>query len=148
MRKLLLYVAIFALPISAMCQSFIIDGKLPVYNDSIGYGLDFGSTAADVVAGKPVYFSVKLPDGNYRVAVEIGSKKRASSTTIRTDSRRLMLENIDLQKGKSVTREFVTNMRTPAIKGGKVVLLKPQEDTHKDWDDRLTFEFTGTAPAV
>ena len=44
--------------------------------------------------------SYPLPDGNYLLTVTIGSKKRAASTTIRCESRRLLCENVATRKGE------------------------------------------------
>ena len=35
----------------------------------------------------PINFSVRVPDGNYRVTVTLGSKKRAAQTVVRAESR-------------------------------------------------------------
>ena len=47
-----------------------------VYSDAIGYGFEPGAdvAAADgcIASTNPFYFSVKLPEGNYRVTVDAG----------------------------------------------------------------------------
>jgi lysophospholipase L1-like esterase len=134
--------------VSGQHIAYTMDAHMPVYTDSLGYGLDFGSSAADVKAHAPYYFSVKVPDGNYRVTLVLGDKKIASTTTVRAESRRLMREHIAVAKGKQTTVEFVVNKRSPQIEGtNDSVRLHPREISHHDWDDRLTLEFTGT-PAV
>ena len=47
----------------------------------------------DVNITKPAYFSVAVPDGNYKVTVTIGSSKKAANTVVRAENRRLMVEN-------------------------------------------------------
>ena len=67
-------------------------------NDSV-YGYDF-QPAWDGKSNAPFFFSVNVPDGNYRVAVTLGSKDSAGSTTVRGESRRLFIENLDTKKGE------------------------------------------------
>jgi hypothetical protein len=43
---------------------------------------------------KPAYFSIKVEDGNYKVTFEIGSYDYESDTTIRAESRRLLLHTL------------------------------------------------------
>lgn len=125
-----------------------------VYASSPGYGFDLGSApvAVDrkgkdllkgdyITAEKPFYFSVKVPEGNYKVTVTLGDLKAASSTTIKAESRRLMLENVETAPGKFVTKTFIVNIKDRHIKGNGVVSLKPRELTKLDWDDKLTLEF-------
>ena len=105
--------------------------------------------------GQPRLFSVKLPEGNYRVTVTLGDPKRASMTTIKAESRRLMLDAVAVPRGKTVTRSFVVNVRTPALApppanapGGTAVRLKDREIGSFTWDDRLTLEILGDTAAV
>ena len=50
----------------------------------------------------PFYFSVKVPDGNYKVTVVLGSKRKAAQTVVRAESRRLFVENAVTKKGKFI----------------------------------------------
>lgn len=118
------------------------------YDNFKGYGFD-NKTAPDTKNGKkPFYFSTRVPDGNYKVTVTFGDKKRASNTTVRAESRRLMLENVATKKGKFEERSFMVNKRTPAINLNDTVRINPREVGTPTWDDKLTLEFTGDAPAV
>lgn len=125
--------------------------KLPVYNDSIGFGYDL-QTSWDGKSSTPFFVSVNVPDGNYRVTVTLGSKKRAASTTIRTECRRLMIENQPTKKGELITKTFVVNKRDINYINGKGqadrVKLKPNEGGKLHWDHKLTFEINGDAPAI
>jgi lysophospholipase L1-like esterase len=104
--------------------------------------------------GTTPLFSVAVPEGNYRVAVTLGDRKVSSATTIKAENRRLMLEDVRVSRGKFETRSFVVNVRTPVIAtppgGGAAIEVrrKPREIGAFTWDDRLTLEFLGTAPAV
>ena len=94
------------------------------------------------------YTSVQVPDGNYRVTVTLGSKKRAAHTTLRAESRRLFIENEVTKKGQTKTISFLVNKRTPRINDRESVKIKERERTKLNWDDLLTFEINGDNPAV
>ena len=97
------------------------------------------------------FISVEVPDGNYKVTVTFGSKKRAGSTTVRAESRRLMLENVVTKRGEQKTCSFVVNKRNTLIhteKGEERVRIKDREKKKLNWDNLLTLEITGEAPAV
>ena len=66
-------------------------------------------------ADKPFSFSVAVPDGNYRVTVELGSKSHEGNTMVRAESRRLFVENTPTKRGKFKTFSFVVNKRSPYI---------------------------------
>jgi lysophospholipase L1-like esterase len=115
------------------------------YTDELGYGFEPGASI------EAFYFSVKVPEeGNYRVTVTLGSRERESTTTVKAELRRLMLEQIHTAPGRFETRSFIVNTRTPHIAGGGEVRLKDREKTSETWawDNRITLEFVGLAPAV
>ncbi|MGN0221320.1 MAG: rhamnogalacturonan acetylesterase [Prevotella sp.] len=148
-RKLLTALTLLLGVQASSGQSFDFDfsNPMPTYSDSIGYGYDITEAPAKK-SSQPFYFSVKVPDGNYKVRVVLGSKSRSSNTTVRAESRRLMVEDVNLKKGKSATCEFVVNKRTPYINEKMQVKIKPREKNTLTWDNKLTLEFTGSAPAV
>ena len=109
----------------------------------------------DVNITSPQYFSVAVPDGNYKVTVTLGNRKRKGETVVRAESRRLMLENVSTKKGQTAEYSFIVNKRSPKFtvntdKGPKqeTVKLKEREKDYLNWDDSLTLEFNGAAPAV
>lgn len=110
-------------------------------------------TADFITAGIPFFFSVKLPDGNYDVKLVLGDVKGTSATTIRTECRRLMLQNILTKKGTTSTLSFSVHIRDSLIRNadgtvaGKV-RLKPREISYLHWDNQLTIEFCDTMPKV
>ena len=122
------------------------------YTDETGYGYDFQTSWDGKQGTAPFFFSVKVPDGNYRVTVTLGSKRRAGVTEVRAENRRLFLENVATKKGKTCTATFVVNKRSPEFMrpDGKSdrVKLKPRELDYMNWDDKLTLEFNGEAPCV
>lgn len=124
------------------------------YSESAGYGLEPGchviATNRCITGTQPFYFSVKLPEGNYRVTITLGNGATPSSTTVKAELRRLMLYHIETVAGQFSTREFTVNVRRPQIAGDGAVHLKSREKTDdwRDWDDKLTLEFNGTRPCV
>lgn len=117
------------------------------YTDEAGYGYDFGMLPAnDPMA--PVFFSVKVPDGNYRVRITLGSKARASSTVVRGEARRMFRNGVNTRKGELTDVEFIIHKRGPEIASGESVKIKDRERESMTWDDKLTLEFNGPAPAV
>jgi lysophospholipase L1-like esterase len=103
-----------------------------------------------VTSDQPFYFSVALPAGNYRVTVTLGDAAGASTTTVKAELRRLMLEKVSTARGKFATHTFIVNVRTPQIAGGGEVRLKEREKTTEwwAWDEKLTLEFNHARPAL
>jgi lysophospholipase L1-like esterase len=106
---------------------------------------------------KPFYFSVKVPDGNYDVTVILGDKMEESNTTVRVESRRLMLENIKTTKGNFTNETFTVHIRDSIIRNAKgdsigKIKLKSRpgvyESDNLHWDNLLTIEFNNLAPKV
>lgn len=138
-------------------QNFDFTRPCGLYSETNGAGLDFTDSQSEYevlngrakkVATQPVYFSVKVPDGNYKVTVVLGSKKRAAETWVRAENRRLMVEGCKTKKGELRTVSFVVNKRNTVIDDKQKVKIKQSEVGSLTWDDKLTFEFCGSAPAV
>jgi len=130
-----------------------------IYSKEIGYGFEPGATltavANAVTSAQPFLFSVAVPEGNYRVTVTLGDPTADAITTVKAESRRLMLERVRTAAGKFETRTFTVNVRTTKISNGDEVNLDSREmnlATHKaisrDWDDKLTLQFSDSHPAV
>jgi len=122
------------------------------YSPQSGYGFEPGAKVAGTdfaASDQPFYFSIKLPEGNYRVTATLGGQA-PSTTTVKAELRRLMLEKIDVAAGKAVSRDFIVNLRTPDFPDGRHVRLKARESSSEmwDWDNKLTLEFNGVHPAV
>ena len=133
---------------SKAIKGITIDKPLDYSADS-GYGFDL-NTASKVKINsnsfsteKPAYFSVQLPEGNYKIEVTMGSYEKASNITIKAESRRLMVDQLPIAKGKKITKTFNVNLRTPKIDDQLNVTLKDREKDILDWDDKLTLEFLG-----
>lgn len=97
---------------------------------------------------QPETFAVAVPDGNYKVTVTIGSRKRAAETTVRAESRRLFIENCPTRKKEMKTLDFTVNKRSPRIDANRTVRIKEREKAYNDWDDMLSLEFSGKSPAI
>ena len=150
MLKRIVFAIIGFMPSAMSAQNFDFDltKAQPYYNDVDGYGYDVLPAPDKKMPANPFYFSVKVPDGNYRVKVVLGGKKN-SNTTVRAEGRRLMMDNITTKKAKDTeTVEFVVNKRSPQIDKDKRVKIKDREKSYLAWDDKLTLEFNGTMPAV
>jgi len=100
---------------------------------------------ADFIQGTgPLFFTVDVPEGNYRVKVIIGDQKGTSATTVRAESRRLMVEHTETSKGEIRTVDFLVSVRYPLISStGAMVKLKEREKEYFNWDRQLTLEFNG-----
>lgn len=109
-----------------------------------------GRTSGACFSDTPFYFSAALPEGNYKVTITFGDEQSATSTVVKAELRRLMLESVDTAKGKFTTRSFIVNVRNPQISTGSEVKLKDREKTSErwSWDEKLTLEFNGTRPTV
>ncbi|MFV5688023.1 rhamnogalacturonan acetylesterase [Flavobacterium sp. ZT3R25] len=127
----------------------LIDSQL-IFDSKRGYGFDF-NTAQNIkisptafTAEKPTYFSVAVPEGNYRIEVTMGSKEKASNITIKAESRRLMLNQFSIKKGSQITTTFNVNIRNAKIDATTNISLKDREKDTFNWDSKLTLEFLGT----
>ncbi len=128
MKKFIL--SILCLPVALALQAQCIDSVLNKTSD------------------QPINFAVQVPDGNYRVTVTIGAKKRAAQTVVRAESRRHYTDLISTKKGKYETVTFVVNKHQPEIDEKNSVKLKPREVEYNNWDDSLNLQFCGPSPAV
>lgn len=128
-------------------------GAVPVssadtYSTERGHGFDLGTSADDAV----FFFSLRVPEGNHQVTVELSSTVgHAAPVTVKAESRRLMLERV-ATPGRHT---FLVNVRTPALAppernapGGMAVVLNDREHGSLTWDDKLTLEIHGAPGAV
>ena len=119
--------------------------SLPISAQTIQLDL---SKAQNEKSNAPFTRNIEVPDGNYKVTVVLGSKKKAGKTVVRAENRRLMVDEVATKKGQFKTVEFVVNKRTPEIEKGKRVKVKDREKNYNTWDNAINLEFTGAAPAV
>lgn len=103
---------------------------IPRYSDEKGYGYDINESPSNK-SNAPFYFSVKVPDGNYRVSVTIGSKKNRhrQSSGLRTagccSSRRRRRKESSLLIHLLLTNAALTmtaDIKSCALKKGKKII--------------------------
>ena len=110
--------------------------------------VDNGTCSSD----KPFFFSIPVPEGNYRVKILFGGPAE-TVVTVRAEARRLMLEKVAVKANATLEKDFDVNVRVPEFKNPdgtpNRVRLKPREfgDRNLDWDNKLTLEFNGTNPS-
>jgi lysophospholipase L1-like esterase len=158
--KELAFVILLAAALVSPAQTFVCGnsrkGATPLTASSIysattpGFDLqtlpqiDSKSCSSDV----PIFFSIALPEGSYRVTITLGGAQ-PSTTTVWSEARRIMLEKVAVKANGSATRKFDVNVRVPAVAGdaSHTVRLKPREIGNLDWDAKLTLEFNGDHPS-
>jgi lysophospholipase L1-like esterase len=140
------------------------------YATERGYGFDLGSKVESkdrFVTGKdnkPFFFSAKVPPGAYKVTVTLGDPAGISQTTVKSETRRLMLEGVKTASGQSQRYTFFCHVRIPEIPGGGTVALKDREKLpilyvqwddntripflELNWDEKLTLAFSDAKPAL
>jgi lysophospholipase L1-like esterase len=116
-----------------------------LYGNDSPYGYDLIGSPKEQ---DPFFFSIRLPEGNYRVTVVLGNRHSGTHTTIRSESRRLMLANVESKAGTTITRSFVVNTRNTRINADCSVRLKPRETGKLNWDEKLTLEINGRRPGL
>ena len=97
---------------------------------------------------KPFFYTVAVPDGNYKVTVTLGRAKSDAETTVRAEGRRLFVEPVKTKKGKYAIHTFTVNKRTINLPDGRQIKINAREKAYKNWDDSLSLEFNGSYPAV
>lgn len=172
MKRICCFLVVVELMIGmpVIAQTFSFDGRnreailvkpTDVFTVETGYGYDFQEIITEARKAQNdtyrltdgiFYFSVKVPDGNYRVTVTLGSKKAKGNTTVRAESRRLFVQNVETKKGEFKACSFIVNKRNTTINlpDGQTerVRIKKREESKMNWDDKLTIEVNGDAPAV
>jgi lysophospholipase L1-like esterase len=145
----------------AAAPGFVRVAEETRYSAERGYGFDLGSTVECFDRGGSAksdrdlcrssgsfFFSVRVPEGNYRVVATLGDVPTRSVTTVKAESRQLMVERVETKPGQFVKRSFSVNVRESRIQGGGEVRLKDREIGALRWDDKLTLEFGNESPAL
>jgi hypothetical protein len=128
------------------------------YSTEKGVGFDFGSKPIGVARPgtdprrdgfvtteeSPLFFSVQVPEGNYRITVTLGDPQGDSNTTIRTEAGHIMAVDLGTTGGQMLTRTFYANVRRPQIQpppppnapGGTMVhMFLAGEAESRCWDE-------------
>lgn len=141
-------------------KGFLKVDETTLYANGFGYGFDFVKAPKAVRFGKDpltgdacvgtqgFYFSIDVPEGNYRVKLLLGNGTQPSLTTVRGESRRLFIEKLATKKGEFKEVTFTTNVRYVAIDSTEKVRIKDREKSKANWDHKLTIEFNDAAPSV
>jgi lysophospholipase L1-like esterase len=151
-------------------EGFVQVSAEDLYSSERGYGFDFGSQPIAMERGgtdpltdgfittsnSPFFFSVKAPEGNYKITVTLGDAQGESATTIRTEAGHIMAANIVTPPGKFETRTFYANVRRPQLPpppqnapgGTEVHMFLAGEAEARCWDEKLTIEFNNTRPCL
>ncbi|WP_394990565.1 rhamnogalacturonan acetylesterase [Emticicia sp.] len=99
-------------------------------------------------SNQPFFFTVDILEGNYNVKVILGDIEGESTTTVKVENRRLMLEKVTTAKGEFLTKNFTVNVRNAQINATEKVKLKIRELNYLHWDNQLTFEFSDALPKI
>ncbi|WP_417363870.1 rhamnogalacturonan acetylesterase [Galbibacter sp.] len=116
------------------------------------YGFDFDTAEAvhmmdkGMIATSSVYFSVSVAPGNYLVSICFGSEDTPSVNSVKAESKRLLVNQLELQKETHKVLEFVVHVQSKKIDSTEEVRLKPRDVNALNWDAKLSLEFlSGTA---
>ena len=143
-----------------VAAGYTVVGPETTYTPERGFGFEPGAalTSADrggsdplrrdfVTSAHPFFFSVDLPEGNYNVTVTFGDADAATSTTVKAELRRLMLENVRTAAGEFSSRTFTVNVRRPQI--ARHVARKSAKKTAEHADLPVPFTcIKGAAPCA
>jgi lysophospholipase L1-like esterase len=131
------------------------------YDSIRGYGFISDSTIDNIIreiddpllqdfctSSNPFYFMIDLPEGNYKIDLSIGDEEEETYTTVKAESRRLMLESVKTNPGEFVTKTIMVNVRTPRIDSTESIHLKTREINYLNWDNKLILEFNSSRPCI
>lgn len=107
-----------------------------------------GSVVPYMSSDKGFYFSVRLPEGRYRIKMNLGGNPEGSSTTLKAENRRLMMENVITGPNEVQTKSVIVDVRTPRINEKESIKLKDREIPYQNWDNLLNLELTGARPCI
>jgi len=103
----------------------------------------------------PPTVTIPAEEGNYRVLLRVGSTSKNCLTTVRAESRRLMIEKLPTAAGEFKEVTIAVNVRNSRLApppanapGGTEVRLNAREKGVLHWDDQFSLEFTGPHPCV
>jgi lysophospholipase L1-like esterase len=102
-------------------------------------GVDVRADARGATADTAFSLTWDLPEGVYRVKVTVPAGAEA---TVKAGTRQLQALKVRAEGGDK-TVEFTVFTRTPAIPGGKPVVVKDREKDLRRWSSKLTLEFCG-----
>jgi lysophospholipase L1-like esterase len=89
---------------------------------------------------EPVILSIPLPEGSYRVEMDLIGVPSPQPITVKSESRRLMIDRHLAEPDIASTQVFNANLRTPALSDGGAVELNDREIGVWHWNERLELE--------
>ena len=134
----LLAAALLATAATAETRTFDLSTPSPAtqpYSAERGFGI----VAGDPLAASVFVFSLQVPEGNYRVRLELTAAAVGHAITVKTESRRLTIDRRVVTADRPPL-EALVNVRTPALADGGTVALNPREIGVWHWNDRLDLE--------
>lgn len=142
-------------------KDFIAISEQSLYTNEIGFGLIHENnisslntsdskvkTSNCLISNTPFYFLLDIPEGRYKVTIGLGNPLGNTNTTVKAESRRLMLEGIQPEKGEVIYKEIIVDVRRPKINSDEEIRRKPREMSYNNWDNKLSLEFNGKNPCV
>lgn len=119
----------------------------PIQNVKSGFK---GKLNSDyVLTNGAFYFKVDVPEGRYKVTVTLGAEEVATRTTVKAESRRLFINDLQLAAGEQKTVSFIVDVFGTHVEGNpRGVGLKEREKGMLNWDNSLSIEFNGECTAL
>lgn len=132
--------------------SFTAVPRAAVYSADTGFGFEEDPSSLTqlgkaVVAKESFLFSVAVPEGIYDVTVGLGGVAEPATVSVKAEAARLMLHDVPVAADSVERRTFTVAVKSPRLASGSTLKLKPSQPP-LNWDDKLTLEFNGPAPAV
>lgn len=94
-------------------------------------------------AGDPIQLALPVGEGSYQVTIEVAAAPSADTYTVKSESRRLMVDRQTVAPGETAHFTFNVDVRTPALDDGGGVALNDREIGVWHWDDQLQLEIHG-----
>ncbi len=129
----------------ACCAIALLACVSPVFADST---FPINIELKDSLGKREYRISHPVPDGNYRITLTLGCKRRAGRTTVMAENRRMMVNDVATRKGETRTVSFTVNKHSAYINERESVRLKQLEKRFLNWDANLDLLITGQQQAV
>jgi len=109
------------------------------YDDKTGFGTDNFLNSGENA------FSVKVPEGDYQVRLEVSGLADGTRFLVFSEDRRVMSKILNINRDESQTLTFLVNVKKPQLDSaeqdpgaGPRVGLRGNEYLSRNWDDKLT----------
>ncbi len=141
------YTSISAEAVYTEEQGYGVIPYAPIQNMKSGFR---GKLNSDyILSDGAFYFKVDVPEGRYKVTVTLGAEDVATRTTVKAESRRLFIHDLQLAAGEQQELTFIVDVFSTYVEGNpKGVELKEREVGTLNWDNSLSIEFNGERTAL